>query len=202
MSVIAKRMDAIIRAELAPMLKKAGFKKQARNFRREHPDHTDIINAQASRHNDGHLEGEFKVNLGVYYPVIAEIAEMLPVHGAPKEYDRTMRATLGILDDDRDYWWKIDPLSSDAETATDLANAVEKVGLPWLERMSDLNQAKQRADEEYRSRIAASVALFQGDRDDAQMYLDKSMAKSHPSALPRLVAWAEKHGLSIITEGR
>ncbi len=69
MSVIAMRIDGIIRARLAPLLKEARFKKQARNFRRAHNDHTDVINVQAFRYNDA-AHGRFTVNLGVYYPAI------------------------------------------------------------------------------------------------------------------------------------
>ncbi len=180
------------------MLKKAGFKKQTRNFRREHSDHTDVINIEADRYNDGHLEGKFRVNLGVYYPAIADITEALPVTGAPKEYNCTARTSIGYhRGRDKDYWWKIDPLSSDAETAANLAQMVEEYGLPWLDSLSDLNALKLYMADAGMPFIAAGIALYQDDRSAAQEYVNRSIAEANRYSIHKVITWAKKHGFRV-----
>lgn len=147
------------------------FKKQARTFRREHDDYTDVINIQADRYNDAD-QGRFTVNLGVYYPAIADITEAIPVNGAPKEYDCTVRERIGVLmEPHSDSWWEIDRWSNEADTAADLAKAVKNFGLPWLDCLSDLNVVQRFAAEHYQTPVSAGIALHQGEHDGAQDYL-------------------------------
>lgn len=197
MSVIAKRIDIIVSADLAPMLKQAGFRKQARNFRREHDNHTDVINVQADRYNDAN-HGRFTVNLGVYYPAIADISEALPVNGPPKEYNCTARERIGFLMEARaDFWWEIDRRSNDADTAHHLANTVATCGMPWLDDLSDLDAVKRFAASNHGLFIAAGIALHQGDREGAQDYFDREMATANEHVKPSLATWANKHGLNV-----
>lgn len=51
-SPIAKHIDDIIRASLAPELKKRGFRKKARNFRLTEYRATQLVNVQASMWSD------------------------------------------------------------------------------------------------------------------------------------------------------
>ncbi len=198
MSESAKRIDAIIREELAPLLKEVGFKKQARNFRREHSDRTDVINVQASRYND-ESSAKFTVNVGVYYPTIADVSDALPVTGAPKEYDCTIHARIGALQEDRrDFWWTIEPSSDDAAIAKDLAQDVRDYCLPWLARMGDLDAVKDAMASKNRSSIAAAIALHQGNRTEAQGLFDRALSEQ-PLARSRLVLWARKHELDVET---
>lgn len=196
MSESAKRIDAIIRAELAPFLREVGFKKKARNFRREHADRIDVINVQASRYNDV-SSAKFTVNVGVYYPAIAEMSDALPVRGAPKEYDCTVHARIGTLREDRrDFWWTIELSSDDAAIAKDLAEKVGFFCLPWLERMGDLDTVKESMPSKNRSFIAAAIALHQGRRGEAQELFDRAL-KEQPLARSKFVAWAKKHALVV-----
>ena len=198
MSGSAKRIDAIIRAELAPILREVGFKKKARNFRREHADRIDVINVQASRYSDA-SSAKFTVNVGVYYPAIAEMSDALPVKGAPKEYDCTVHARIGALREDRrDFWWTIEPSSDDGAIAKDLAQNVRDYCLPWLEHMGDLDAVKDTMVSKSRSFIAAAIALHQGNRSEAQDLFDRAL-NEQPLAKSRIVAWARKHALNVET---
>lgn len=196
MSESAKRIDAIIREELAPLLKEVGFKKKARNFHREHADRIDVINVQASRYNDA-SSAKFTVNVGVYYPAIAEMSDALPVKGAPKEYDCTVHSRIGALREDRrDFWWTIEPSSDHASIAKDLAQNVRVCCVPWLECMGNLDAVKDTMANKNRSFIAAAIALHQGNRSEAQDFLDRAL-KEQPLARSRIVAWARKHALNV-----
>jgi hypothetical protein len=196
MSESAKRIDAIIRHALAPLLKEIGFKKNARNFHRERADRIDVINVQASRYNDA-SSAKFTANVGVYYPAIAEMSDALPVSGTPKECDCTVHARIGALREDRrDFWWTVEPSSDDAAIANDLAQNVRDYCLPWLERMGSLDAVKDAMASKNGSFIAAAIALHQGNRSEAQGLFNRAL-NEQPLARSRLVSWARQHALDV-----
>lgn len=193
MSDIAKRIDTIIKEGLAPMLKKIGFKKKARNFYRDFESRIEVINVQASKWNEG-SEGQFTVNAGVYYPDISEITGAPPVKGMPKEYDCTVRERIGLLTpENQDRWWKVDNSVNNSEIAESIANHVEKFCLPWLKEMSDLDSVKKYIASKL-AFVAAGIALFQGNREEACALIEKAL-KQKPLAKAKINAWSKKHGL-------
>ncbi|KPJ91600.1 MAG: hypothetical protein AMJ53_11285 [Gammaproteobacteria bacterium SG8_11] len=193
MSEIAKRIDAIIKEGLAPLLKNNGFKKKARNFYREYSDRVEVINVQASQWNEGN-EGKFTINVGVYYPEISKILEAPPVSGAPKEYDCTVRERIGLLTpENKDHWWHIDGSVNDLEVAENVANQVEKICFPWLSEMSDLENVKNYVVKN-KAFVAAGIALFQGYREEATDLIKKAL-KQKPLAKSKINSWGKKHGV-------
>lgn len=193
MSEIAKRIDSIVRERLAPLLKKNGFKKKARNFYRECPDRIEVINVQASQWNECN-EGKFTINVGVYYPEISKILEAPPVSGAPKEYDCTVRERIGLLTpENKDQWWHIDGTVNDLNLSEDVANQVEKICLPWLSEMSDLENVKSYVVKNM-AFVAAGIALFQGKREEASELIEKAL-KQKPLAKSKINSWGKKHGV-------
>ena len=193
MSEIAKRIDSIIRERLSPLLKKNGFKKKARNFYREYSDRVEVINVQASQWNEGN-EGKFTINVGVYYPEISKILEAPPVRGAPKEYDCTVRERIGLLTPEKkDQWWHVDDSANDLEISENVANQVEKICLPWLSEMSDLENVKNYALKNM-AFVAAGIALFQGNREEASALIEKAL-KQKPLAKSKINSRGKKHGV-------
>lgn len=196
MSESAKRIDTIIRGRLAPRLKQAGFRKNARNFYREHSDHVDLINVQASLYNSA-TDSRFTVNVGVYYPEISNLVDARPVRGLPKEYDCTIRERIGSLRADQlDYWWRVDSASDDHAIAIDLASQVDDLCLPWLDQMSDLAAVGKAAAARGRPIVAAAIALKHGRQDEAKAIIQQVIANT-PRARSRFVSWAREHDLQI-----
>lgn len=194
MSDVARRIDSIISTGLAPLLKRAGFKKKARNFTREHADRVEVINVQASKWNSSN-EIEFTVNVGVFYPAIAEISDALKVAGTPKQSDCTVRTRIGWLKgENNDHWWKVHPASDDSEVAKDLAWQVEEDCFLWLALMSNLDAVKVAVADDHRHFIAAAIALYQGNRNEAESYVDQAI-REQPGARAQIAAWAKKHHL-------
>ena len=186
MSEISKKIDEIIKIGIAPLLKGHGFKKKARNFYRSFDDRVDIINVQASRYNEG-TKGEFTINLGVYFPAIAEITEAIPVKGIPKEYNCTVRKRIGgVLDDRQDIWWSVDTATNLEEVAFELATKVENFCLPWLEEMSTIDNVKNQVSKNMPF-IAAGISLMQGEKVDAKNYLEACIKKK-PTAKSQSIA--------------
>lgn len=193
MSDISKRIDAIISANLAPLLKEHGFRKKARNFYRQHEDRIELINVQASQSNEG-AEGRFTVNVGVFYPAICAITGAPTVQGMPKEPDCTVRERIGLISADRkDTWWSITGKSDDGQIAKDLVKKVEILCLPWLESMSNLDEVKASVAVNT-PLVAAGISLHQGNDLEAREYLNQSL-KKQPMAKSRAMAWGKKHGL-------
>lgn len=193
MSEIGKAIDGIVRERLAPLLKQNGFKKTARNFYRPHENRIDVINVQSSQWNHGN-EGKFTVNVGVYYPSIAEITNAPPIKGMPKEYDCTIRERVGSLTaENKDTWWLVDSNTDRSTTASDLANKVNTLCLPWFEKMSNLDAVKYEVAKNW-PLVAAGIALFQSRESEAKAFVEQSL-KQQPMAKSRAMAWAKKHGL-------
>ena len=193
MSEIGKRIDSIVRERLAPLLKKNGFKKKARNFYREYPDRVEVINVQASQWNEGN-EGKFTINVGVYFPEISKIIEAPPFRGEPKEYDCTVRERIGLLTpENKDHWWLLDGSVNDLEVSEDVANQVEEICLPWLSKMSDLENVKNHVVKNM-AFVAAGIALYQGNRNEASTLIEKAL-KQKPLAKSKINSWGKKHGV-------
>ena len=194
MSEIAQRIDTIIREGLAPLLKRNGFKKKARNFYREFENRIEVINVQAGKWNEGN-EGQFTINVGVYYPDISKITDAVPVKGLPKEYDCTVRERIGLLTpENQDRWWKVDSSVNDSELAENVANQVDALCLPWLSEMSDLETVKKYITNKL-AFVAAGIALYQGNREEASVLIEKALIQK-PLAKAKINAWSKKHGLA------
>lgn len=193
MSEISKIIDTIIRGGLAALLKDHGFKKKGRNFYREHNDRVELINVQASQWNQG-AEGEFTVNVGVYYPAISAIVGAPAIQGMPKEHDCAVRQRIGLISEERkDAWWSVTATCDKDYIAEDLATKVEMLCLPWLNTMSKLDEVKAHVAINT-PLLAAGIALYQGNDAEAKEYLNQSF-KKQPMAKSRATAWGKKHGL-------
>ncbi len=194
MSEIAKKIDEVIKLSLVPLLRSKGFKKKGRNFYREFENRIELINVQASKWNEGG-EGQFTVNLGVYFPEVANIIDAIPFKGVPKEYDCTVQKRIGhLMPSGCDHWWKIEPSINIEELATDLKTTIEKYGIPWVARMADLNEIKEEVRNDNRAFVSAGIALLQGDKSQAREYLSLAY-KQQPLAAERAKAWGIKHEL-------
>jgi len=194
MSNIANKIDAIIKESLAPLLKNNGFKKKARSFYREFDNRIELINVQASKWNQG-SEGQFTVNVGVYYPEVSEITDALPVKGMPKEYDCTVRERIGLLTPGKkDKWWKIDSSSNDSTVSENVAKLVDELCFPWLEKMSDLDTVKSHLAKNNRAFVAAGIALFLGKNEEAFAFIEQAL-QQQPLAKSKIITWGKKHGL-------
>ncbi|WP_052707869.1 DUF4304 domain-containing protein [Vibrio neptunius] len=194
MSEISKVIDAVIKMELVPFLKQSGFKKKGRNFYREHDNRIEVINIQSSQWNNGQA-GRFTLNIGIYFPEIAKLAESPKFIGLPKEYDCTLRERIGLLtSENKDIWWEVDSQSELSLVGSDLATKARQFCLPWLDKMSDLNNVKVSAVNSRNSLLAAVISLYQGDISGSKVHLVVAL-KEKPLAKSRIKSWGKKHGV-------
>lgn len=103
------RLEAAIRAELAPVLRMSGFAGSGRTFRRTKERCIDVVNIQGSRYG-----GKFTINLAVQPLSIPDVTGKAPDPRRITEAYCEFRRRLG----DRDIWWEHD------ETEVSMRNAV------------------------------------------------------------------------------
>lgn len=136
-------------ADVAPLLKVAGFRKRRHTFNRSpEPGLVQVVNFQMGAFEPpgpgsefhrtaresiglaGNLYGRFTVNLGVY---VAEMVLPGSDHrgGWVNHYDCQLRKRIGeLLALRKDVWWSLDDFETAASTALD---ALQEAGIPWLD---------------------------------------------------------------------
>jgi len=195
MSQIGRLIDAVIRDGLAPLMKRAGFKRSGRNFLKVDSESIAVLNVQASLSNVG-ATGKFTINLGRYFPSVARAVGDPDPPCLPKEYNCHLRQRIGhLLPKKLDHWWEIDPETNLWLLAGDVARAVESAGLPWLERMQHLRALKNELNG-FPSPKLASVLLLLDDRAQAERCLQE-FARGGPMATASAIAWAKRHGSAL-----
>lgn len=195
MSLVAKRIDGIVRSALAPFLKEVGFKKKGSSFYKTDDSSMDVINVQLSQGNFGD-EGRFTLNVGKYFPAIAELEGESAALEFPKEYECTLRKRIGdLMPQKADFWWQISRASDDDALAADVKSAVERYALPWLQALD--SYAKVRAElAVFPSLRAASVEVLLNERAAAIAIL-QALIQERPHGNAHVRAWAKLHQLTL-----
>lgn len=194
MSDVAKRIDAVIRDGLASLMKREGFKKSGRDFSKTDSESVAILNVQASQSNFG-ANGKFTINLGRYFPSVAQVVGGPQPQGVPKEYHSTIRRRIGqFLPGNLDQWWSVAPETDTAKLGAEVARVVEEVGLPWFRRVHDLPSLQTELGG-FPSIELASVLLLLGDKDRAEGCL-REFVQARPMARAHANAWARRNGIN------
>jgi hypothetical protein len=130
---------ALLRDDVAPLLRREGLVGSGQNFRLVHPSgNVGLVNFQRS-HGNLADDVRFYVNLSTVSKVLWDWAV---AHGhrhptaTPKEHDGHVRARLESLLPDRDplaLGWELGNGDQRARLARDLSAAFVDIGLPWLE---------------------------------------------------------------------
>lgn len=192
-SAIGKRINKVISAEIAPFLKSEGFRRKGRAFHRLHGQHVDVVSIQGSKWNSGST-GEFTVNVGVYYPAIAELYDPYRPDGLPEEYHCTLRERIGVLmTGNRDKWWKLGRFTNEEKLSHEVANAVRDFCIPWLAQMADPESVKANVPRF----VAAVFAFADGDATEARQLLMDSLDEA-PANADRTRVWAADHGIELV----
>lgn len=199
MSATSVKIDQIVRSVLHPTLKREGFRKSARTFRRVIANCTQIVNIQGSWTNYAD-QGQFTINLGVYFPEAARLDGTFPVKEHPLESDCLIRERIGFLmPAHRDYWWMLDVTTDVDWVAQDITDNWIIYGKPWLEDKSTYEGAKQFALQRKLPYWASIFCLLQGDGGYANKYFNVAIEeafqeKNNPLYL-HLIEWGHSQGL-------
>jgi hypothetical protein len=186
-------VDLVVKQDLAPSLRRLGFKKQRRNFRRPTTASVQVINVQSSAWNFED-EASFTVNLGLYFPDVASALGDGP-DPSPAEYDCHVRSRIGALVDGVDRWWKVDSEDAVASISSDLSVAVLGVGLQWLQTAITHEDAARLCVDLSRYDLAAILTLAAGDQVRAAEYLGRALSSQSPRR-DALKAWSQANNLA------
>jgi hypothetical protein len=199
MSITSEKINYIIRVGLHPALKGEGFIKSARTFRRTRPNCTQIVNIQG-RWTNYKEEGQFTINLGVYYPEAARLHGQFKITHRPSFLDCMLHQRIGVLMPiRRDYWWDFDSKSDLDNIAKDVVVACMDFGLPWLEELSIFEGAIQFSRSLKIPFLAAIFSLLIEDRENAKKYLVDAIEKASPNLRfqTQMEKWGRSKGLIV-----
>jgi hypothetical protein len=136
-----QRFDSLVQDHVGPLLKAAGFKKQALNFRRrwgaEREGGWHVINIQKSQWGDRNSIS-FTINIGVACDLYTRYEGKDPSK-APTESECCWRMRIGQLMKDRgDRWWELNDSRRFEHPAPEVVWAVSDLALPRLAQLSTL----------------------------------------------------------------
>lgn len=222
MSEIGKLIDQIAQRALNRPLKSAGFAKSGRIWRRNAEPAIMVLQIQASRRNQGPY-GRFWLNAGVYFPALAErIGDFAPTT-LPSDVDCHVR-TRPLPEGRR--WWEVravgvgvageddaGPLlktvfawldrradrkapARNERVERELAEVLEQKALHWLERMSDLRNARDELERSGPLKWAAAASVELGNVDGAGRLLERAISQQADNA-EELVQWGRKNGIAV-----
>jgi hypothetical protein len=151
--VDSKIVNAEIRSEVRPVLRRAGFERSTdRTYWRYHDDRADVINFQSFNSYNAGVMGistySFAVNLGCYlkyipnqYPHSRGAERLEGDRPRPKEYECQLRGRLNRSYRDASCSdskiWFIDSLGTNLSRAIhDVLMVLNRDGLPWFDRFT------------------------------------------------------------------
>lgn len=182
MSDISERIDAVMKAHFGPSLRQLGFKKKGRNFRRRLSDATQIVNVQASQRNSGG-QGQFTLNLGIYFPAAAKFVGRYEELDEPTELDCPIRRRIGLLMPlHQDTWWSINPNTELDALSREVTDTLVRYGLPWFEQASRLESAVLDDDPHAGPTTKAALLMAMGNREAAVQAMTRALEHSDRAA--------------------
>lgn len=142
---ITQKINAVVSKHMAPLLKSFGFKRYGQCFRKCFFEHTWVVEVQRDKYNSGKT-GEFTVNLAVYHPKWIIATEEVPracrvLTDEPHAYQCLINERLDFLVTGRPGCWEVNESVTIEQIGTEVAEALAKHGIPWLEAMSPLQAA-------------------------------------------------------------
>ena len=183
------RWQLALRAAQEPVtarLKPLGFRKAGNYFNRSAADNlVQVVGFQSAQYISI-LHGNFSVNLGIYVSPIAKLEGNTPRGRNVTDAHCEIRSRLSELANlGADKWWPLDETAS--TTGKYLADLIETLAVPFLDRYSSYALIRQRFDEDgelpfhnaARSALATAIVCWDaGDVLAARRYFDQ--ARSTP----------------------
>lgn len=198
MSEISKHIDAFLRENLDPLLKRDGFRKKRRCYRRTLEDRVEIFAVEASAWNRDDI-GQFTVTLSVVIPSLAQRLRGLAVDmRSAKGYESGILTLLGWLMPKRgEDSWRVHVRSDNCEEAARFQTAVENFALPRFRRTrteDGLIQALEQSTTMDALQVLAMLFSTRNRPDRVRAVLQEILRR-RPDAEGWLKDWSVKAGV-------
>lgn len=199
MSEIGKSIDQVVNSDLAMRLKQLGYRKNARVYYVREANYTKIVQVRASGYNLAR-QGHFQVMLGVYFPELIEILEKPQPAGVPHYDDCVVWSSIGrevftYTQRKDDLWYDIDlDLPTDlVELAHKLGDNWTQYGQPWIDHMTNLEEAALELERFRLYEPAIATYLSRGNHAKVSE-LVAQLTTRYPEAEYSTKQWIARHG--------
>jgi hypothetical protein len=146
------------------------------------------------------------VNLGVYFPAVAELVGDQPLRSAPSEMHCHLRQRIGFLmPDPGDFWWEVRYGSPLLEVADEVLAAVTTLAIPWLDAHSTYAAALDRTGDPRTEGPfgldAVALCVLLRCPKEASARLAKGAGRlaemGRLDAAERWLSWGREHGVGV-----
>ena len=194
---MAQPFDALLKRDLAALLKREGYKKSANVWRRTLAECTQITAAESADHGDE--PGRFSLVLAVYYPGVDELGRAASAQPRPEPEHCVVREWIGaLMPAPADHWWRAETEVVDERLAREVADTWLTHAKPWLESHADPAVAQEWLIGKGELYWAAVFALYRQHSEEASALLRGALESAdaeHSSYVFHMRAWGAAHGL-------
>ena len=189
---ITLAIDHLVSDPLAPHLKRQGFRKKGQRFWRDAGRCVQLVELDRGKYNEG-SQGQLGITVGVFYPEIwAMVGQARP--GWCEAFDdrfqpiqnclvdQPVAPPVDAVSDTLESRWSVDADADLDAQGLALVQALDAVGLPWLESNAVLRNAVPRLLELSNKKVWTSsvyllcAAVIERDRALATLALERVMA--------------------------
>ena len=194
---MAQPFDATLKQDLAPLLKREGYKKSGNVWRRTLDECTQITAAQSA--DEGDEPGRFTLALAVYYPAVDELGRASSPEPRPEPGHCVIREMIGaLMPAPADHWWRAEAEVADDRLAREVADTWLTHGKPWLDSHANPAVAQEWLVGKGDLYWAAVIALYRQYSEEASALLRAAIESAdaeNSSYLFHMRAWGAAHGL-------
>lgn len=181
-------MLKVVVSAFAPVMKAAGYKKQASRFREDvSPNVTRLVNIQSSMWNDDG-KGKFTVNLGVYHRELAILFGESPIESPLVQHCAIQERIGSLMPGGTDHWWSFNRKTDLVALGNEVGSIWEQYAKPWIDSHSTWDGVRDHFLASNNVFLAAKVCFAAGDLDESRQLLDKALNEC-PEESEEILAW-------------
>ena len=185
-------LTSFVKEEIAPAMKKNGYRKKAFTWTKTGEEVTKVINIQGSSGNLAH-DSKYTVNIGIYHPQFHEERVGRVARDTITEADCDLRIRIGHLMGVGDSWWQIKSSEDDYTTLRNLQANLECHAYPLLERVNGLQDMLDEfigLENWFDAAVAAQLLGLEPNR-----FVELALESAHENFRSLIRRWATRHGI-------
>gem|GEM_PF-5607746 len=185
-------LTRFVREEIAPAMKKNGYRKKAFTWTKTGEEVTKVINIQGSSGNLAH-DSRYTVDIGIHHPQFHEEKVGRAARDTITEADCDLRLRIGRLMGVGDYWWQIKSSEDNHANLQNLQASLEDHAYPLLERVNCLQDMLDEfiaLENWFNAAVAAQLLGLEPNR-----FIELALDSAHENFRNLIRRWATRHGI-------